>query len=171
MQARPTNDGAGTSTASGPRLDPDQVWQRLEKASFAVVSQVTPRGEPRSSGVLFKASNHKLYVATAPDSWKARQLAANPSISVTVPVHRGGVLALVAPIPPATISFHGTAIVHPPGSMELSDDLASLLPPERRTSNCVIEIEPQGEFVTYGIGVGLMKMRSPAASRARVPVG
>jgi hypothetical protein len=27
-----------------------------------------------------------------------------------------GVLSLVAPIPPATISFHGTAVVHPAAS-------------------------------------------------------
>ena len=33
----------------------------------------------------------------------------------------GGVLSLVAPIPPATICFHGAAVVHPPGSFPIPD--------------------------------------------------
>jgi hypothetical protein len=46
-----------------------------------------------------------------------------------------GAMAVVAPIPPATVSFHGTAIVHPADSPEVHSvlkELASLLPPERR---------------------------------------
>jgi len=80
---------------------------------------------------------------------------------------------LVAPIPPATVSFHATAIVHPAGSLaarSLSKELASLLPAERRASACIIEIMPEGAFLTYGLGVSLQKMRTPAAARARVPV-
>jgi hypothetical protein len=34
----------------------------------------------------------------------------------------------------------------------------------------VIEIVPEGTFVTYGVGVPLLKMRDPVAARARVPV-
>ncbi len=37
--------------------------------------------------------------------------------------------------------------------------------------SCVIQIKPTGRFVTYGIGVPLMKMRHPDESLARVPVG
>jgi hypothetical protein len=90
---------------------------------------------------------------------------------VTVPVRRGGLLSLVVPIPPATISFAGTATVHAPDSSEaraLVKDLASLIPAERRASACIVEIAPEGAFVTYGVGVPLMRMRDPAAARARV---
>jgi hypothetical protein len=114
-----------------------------------------------------------LYVAVAPDSWKARHIAVGRRVAVTVPVRRGGILSLVAPIPPATISFHGTAIVHPAGSAEagaLARELGSLLPAERQASASVIEITPEGAFVTYGVGVPLLRMRIPAAARARVPV-
>jgi hypothetical protein len=151
-------------------LTTDQVWAELDKASFLVLSQVTPEGEPRSSGVLYKTKGGRLYIATAPNSWKARHIAANTHVGVTVPVRRGGILSLVAPIPPATINFHATAIVHAPGSMELPDELAALVPPERRSESCVIELVPQGSFLTYGIGVPLMKMRKPDESRGRVPV-
>src|SRR5947208_1024150 len=82
--------------------------------------RLAPRrhGEPRSSGVVYKAVDRRLYIAVAPDSWKARQIAVRRRVSVTVPVRRGGLLSLVLPIPPATISFHATAKVHSPGSPE-----------------------------------------------------
>jgi hypothetical protein len=49
--------------------------------------------------------------------------------------------------------------------------LASLLPPERQASSCIIEILPEGQFMAYGLGVSLARMRSPDAARARVAVG
>ena len=155
------------------RLTTERVWQQLAKASFAVLSHVTPAGEPRSSGVLYKTVGQRLYIAAAPDSWKARHIARNGRVAVTVPVRRGGLLSLVAPIPPATVSFHGTAILHPADSPQvrpLLKELASLLPEERRASATVIEVLPEGAFVTYGVGVSLTQMRDPAAARARVPV-
>ena len=156
------------------RLTSEQVWRAIAGASFAVVSYVTPAGEPRSSGVIYATAGRRLYVAVAPDSWKARHIAARGRVSVTVPVRRGGLLSLLFPIPPATVSFHGTAVVHPAGPVGASgapDELASLLPPARRASCCVLEIIPEGQFLTYGLGVSLAQMRSPAAARARVLVG
>ena len=156
-----------------PRLTSDQVWRALARASFAVLSHVTPGGEPRSSGVVYKTSGQRLFVAVAPGSWKARHVAADGQVAVTVPVRRGGILSLVAPIPPATISFHGTAVVHPAGSPQASsllDELGSLVPANRRASACVIEIIPAGAFRTYGIGVSLRAMLNPAAAQARVPI-
>ncbi len=163
------NASVGANEAA-PRLTTEQVWHQVDKASFLVLSHVTPAGAPRSSGVIYQSLDWRLYVAVAPDSWKAKHIAANPRVAVTVPVHRGGILALVAPIPPATINFHATAIVHPAGSMEIPKELSSLVPEERRSSACIIELVPEGAFLTYGIGVSLMKMRNPTASRARVPV-
>jgi Pyridoxamine 5'-phosphate oxidase len=173
--------GAGTTRAAagggGPpmaaRLTTEQIWHQLAKGSFAVLSHVTPAGEPRSSGVLYKSIGRRLYIATAPDSWKARHVAASGRVAVTVPVRRGGLLSLVTPIPPATISFHATAIVHPADSPQVRSvlkELASLLPAERRASACIIEVIPEGFFVTYGVGVSLIQLRDPAAARARVPV-
>jgi hypothetical protein len=155
------------------RVTSEQVWRHVARASFAVLSHVTPSGEPRSSGVVYRTLGRRLYVAVAPDSWKARHVAADGRVSLTVPVHRGGVLALLMPIPPATISFRGRAIVHPAGSTEvgpLLDELGSLLPAERRASAAIIEVVPEGAFVTYGIGISLAKMRDPGSARARVPV-
>lgn len=169
--ARAAPHDADQARVSRPTTE--QLWHELAKASFAVLSHVTPAGDPRSSGVIYKTAGRRLYVAVAPDSWKARHIAASPRVAVTVPLRRGGILSLVAPIPPATISFHATAIVHPAGSLEGGSsprELASLVPPERRAAARIIELVPDGAFVTYGIGVSLWRMRNPAAARARTPV-
>jgi len=155
------------------RLTTEQVWHQIAKASFAILSYVTPAGQPRSSGVVYKVIERRLYVAVAPGSWKARHIAATGRIAVTVPVRRGGLLSFVAPIPPATISFHGAAIVHPAGSprvRSLLQELGSLIPTERRASACIVEVVAEGAFVTYGLGVPLRRMRDPAAAQARVAV-
>ena len=94
-------------------------------------------------------------------------------MAVTVPVRRGGLLSLVLPIPPATVSFHAAAVVHradSPRVRPLLKEPASLLPQERRASAAVIEIIPEGWFVTYGVGVSLLRLRDPAAAGARVAV-
>jgi hypothetical protein len=157
----------------GVRLTSEQVWHELARASFAVISYVTPAGAPRSSGIVYKAIGRRLYLAVAPASWKARQIPTSGQVAVTVLVRRGGLLSLVLPIPPATVSFHARAIVHPAGEIEvgaLSKELEALLPPERRDTACIIELIPEGAFLTYGIGVSLTEMRNPATARAHVPV-
>ena len=156
------------------RLTSEEVWRALTRASFAVLSYVTPAGQPRSSGVVYAIAGRRMYVAVASDGWKARHIAASGRVSVTVPVRRGGPLSLLFPIPPATVSFHGAAIVHPAGPVEahaVPKQLASLLPAERQATSRLIEILPEGHFLTYGLGVSLMQMRDPSAARARVPVG
>jgi hypothetical protein len=158
---------------AGPRLTADQVWRVLDKASNAVLGHVTPAGAPRTSGVVYAVVDRHLYVAVAPDSWKARQIATGDQVSVTALVRRGGILSLLFPIPPATITFHGRATVYPAGSPEagpLLAELTQLLPPDRQESACLIGVAPAGHFLTYGIGVPLMTMRQPQAARARVPI-
>jgi hypothetical protein len=170
-----TTVGAASNALARPGasgLTAERVWDEIAKASFAVVSYVTPGGEPRSSGIVYGVHAGRLFVAVAPDGWKARQIRNGQQASVTVPVRRGGLLSLLAPIPPATISFHARATVHPAGTLvlgSLSKKLESLVPRDRRAA-VVLELLPEGAFLTYGIGVSLMAMRDPVAARGRVPV-
>jgi hypothetical protein len=161
------------TTRPATRLTAEQIWHQLEGTSFAVLTHVTPHGEPRSSGVVHVATDHRLFVAVAPDSWKARQIEDGQLVSITVPVRRGGLLALVFPIPPATITFQARAIVHrehPASGSSLPTELRRLVPADRRDQAVLIEIVPEGRFVTFGIGVSLNDMRSPDRARADVPV-
>lgn len=158
----------------GPDLSCDEVWEAIDHASFAVLGHVTTSGEPRSSGIVYTTDHRRLYVAVDPEGWKARQIHDGSMVSVTVTVRRGGLLALVMPIPPATISFHArvhTLTFHAHEQDTLPEALARLLPEERRATAVLLQIVPEGRFVTYGIGVPLMRMRNPAAARALVPVG
>jgi len=169
-----------TTTTTTKRLPTDAqrigstvVWKAIERAAFAVLAHVTPGGEPRSTGVVYGAAGHRIYVAVAPGSWKARHIADGDRVSLTVPVRRGGLLALLFPIPPATISLHARVAVHAPGSVDLasiSPNLARLVPASRRGTACILELVPEGTFLTYGIGVSLTDLADPARAMARVPV-
>src|SRR5437763_1598217 len=92
-------NGIRPAAAATPptRLTTEDVWRTIRKRSFAIVAHSTPRGDPRSSGVVYRTSGRRLYIAVEPDGWKARHIAASGRVSVTVPVHRAGVLALLAP--------------------------------------------------------------------------
>lgn len=168
MSPQPT-----AATTTGATLCCDDVWRAIDHASFAVLAHTNASGEPRSSGVVYAVVDRHLYVAVAPDGWKARQIQDGDAVSLTVLVRRGGILSLLFPIPPATISFHARATVHPAGSMEatqLPKALKALVPAERTTTAVLLELVPEGRFMTFGIGVSLSAMRDPVASRALVPV-
>ena len=173
LSASTSGNATDEAAANRARVSSDAVWQALAKASFAVVSHVTAAGEPRSSGVVYGAVDRRLYVAVAANGWKARQIVTGQELSVTVPVRRGGILSLLAPIPPATITFHARATVHPAGSLDIvsvSKELLKLVPEARKAGSSIIELVPEGLFLTYGIGVSLMDMANPAHALARVPV-
>jgi hypothetical protein len=164
------------SQVASARLSAQQVWGVISRNSFAVLSHVTPGGAPRSSGVVYTTVDRRLFVVVGRNSWKARHIALSGRVAMTVTVRRGGVLSLLFPIPPAAISFEGTAIVYQPetrqtaNTPEALEKLAPMLPPYRREEVAIIEIVPEGYFLTYGIDVSLMQMRDPTLASARVPV-
>ncbi|MEU4421566.1 hypothetical protein AB0F81_13140 [Actinoplanes sp. NPDC024001] len=151
-------------------LTAKDVWTAVTHASFAVISHVTPAGAPRSSGVVYAAAGDRLYMVVADNSWKARHIRDEGLVAMTVPIRRGGLLSLIAPIPPATVSFPAVATVHPAAMLDRVPRLARLVPPERRAGCAVLEIRPMGHYVTYGLGVPLMRMRDAQRARARVAV-
>lgn len=153
-----------------PALTAHDVWAAVAHASFAVISHVTPSGSPRSSGVLYTCEGDRMYVVVAGNSWKARHITDDGLIAVTVPIRRGGIMSLLAPIPPATVSFPAVATVHHTALLGRVPRLARLVPPDQRVGCAVLEIRPTGHYVTYGLGVSLRDMRDPHRARARVAV-
>jgi len=71
MAIRTSRRQAGTP---GVDLTSEQVWQVVARASFAVLSHRTPAGEPRSSGVVYKAHGGSW-------PWRWRRMAGRPGIS------------------------------------------------------------------------------------------
>ncbi|MDH3500261.1 MAG: pyridoxamine 5'-phosphate oxidase family protein [Acidimicrobiia bacterium] len=148
----------------------DEIWAHIERWPFAVLGFVTPSGEARAAGVMYRVRHRRLYIITGPDTWKARHISRNPHVSVTVTVQR--VPIRIRQAPPAVITFSGRAAVLPIESVD-PDLRAQLLRGvgDDIGPSCVIEIEPVGRFVTYGIGINPMQMRHPDKALARVPVG
>lgn len=145
----------------------DEVWPHIEKWPFGVLSFVTPDCESRSAGVMYKVKDRVLYVLTGEDTWKVRHIRSNPSVSMTVTIQRLPIR--IRQVPPAVITFAGTASIlrldeiDPGLRAGLTHDVGDM------PGACVIKIEPEGNFVTYGIGIRAIEMRHPEKSMARVP--
>lgn len=156
------------------QLESSLVWQTLEKELFAVLGMVTAKNEARTVGIVYKAHEQKVYIASGRETWKVRHVRNNPHVSLTVTIPKRVPLMPFIKIPAATITFRGTARV-----LEVSEVAAAVkasllrgldMESELVKNMVMIEVEPQGEFVTYGIGVSLMTMRHPDQSRGRASV-
>lgn len=148
----------------------DQIWREIDRNVFGVLGMVTPRGESRTVGICYVVDSGKLYVGAQPTAWKTKHIARNPNVSVTVPIARRVPLLPWIKVPPATITFSGTARVI------MQDDVGAQLleklyrHEEGRTDWCAIEVTPQKDFITYGVGISVLQMRFPEKSRSRTPV-
>lgn len=156
------------------QLTPQQVWQAIEKEMFAVIGMVSAGCEARTVGVVYVVRDHKLYVATGIETWKARHIAGNPHVSVTIPIAKRIPIMPWIKIPAATITFPAQARLVPAGDAP-PDLLRAILrhkadDTELVAGSCLIEVTPEKEFVTYGVGIPLMQMREPEMARGRAPV-
>lgn len=156
------------------QLTSDEVWQAIERDLFAVLGMVTAQGEARTVGIVYIVRNRKLYIGTDQSAWKARHVAANPHVSITIPIAKRIFFLPWIKIPAATITFAGTAriIAASAASAELLQAVFRVVDKnaEQVANSCIIEVTPEKEFVTYGVGVPLMRMRQPEKARGRAPV-
>lgn len=156
------------------QLSSEMVWNELKKELFAVLGMVTANGESRTAGIVYIVQNHKLYISTRTEEWKTRHVQGNPNVSITVPIAKRVPFMPWMKIPQATITFSGTAKVFDARDVTVEILHALMRGGENEPNNLaglsVFEIEPQGDFVTYGIGIPLMQMRFPEKARGRAPV-
>jgi hypothetical protein len=152
----------------------EQVWQEIEDGLFAVLGMVTARNEARTVGVVYVVRDHRFYIASDRDTWKVKHIAQNPHVSMTIPIHKAIPLVPWVKIPAATITFSGIARILDPDDVPPDIILAIFRgmaeSRELIAEACLIEVTPVKDFVTYGVGVPLMKMRNPEEARGRTPV-
>ncbi len=157
------------------KLTTGQVWETIEKELFAVLGMVTAENEARTVGIVYVVDNRRLYISSNKEAWKVRHIAQNPHVSMTVTVAKRIPLLPWIKIPAATITFSGEARILEPKDVSrgiIEATFRGMADDEVRTSGaCLIEVTPQKEFITYGIGIPLMKMRDPEQARGRAPVG
>jgi uncharacterized protein (UPF0218 family) len=156
------------------QLSSELVWKNLRQELFAVLGMVTNSGEARTVGVVYAVHNQKLYIVSDKDTWKVRHISQNPYVSVTVPIAKRIPFLFWVKIPSATITFSGLANVQSAECVS-QNILRSLLRgldmnAEKLAKLCVIEVQPAGDFITYGVGVSMMTMRHPDQARGRAPV-
>ena len=152
------------------QLTSASVWDEIDRNNFAVLGMVSARHQARTVGIVYVVDGRRLYIGAGRDQWKIKHIAQNGDVSMTVPIAKRVPLMPWIKIPAATITFSGTARV-----LE-EDQLGKALLDKLyrhdadRSGWCAIEVTPQRDFITYGIGVSLLAMRSPDRARARVPV-
>ncbi len=156
------------------QLTTDQVWQEIEKNLFAVLGMVTPKGEARTVGIVYIVHGGKLYIGSQKETWKVKHIRHNPHVSLTVTIAKRVPFLPWIKVPAATITFAGDAKIlanneaDPAVLKALYRDVVK--DEAAMAASCVIEVTPQGEFVTYGVGVSLMQMRFPDKARGRAAI-
>lgn len=151
----------------------DQVWKAIEAQNFMVVGMVSARGGARTAGVMHHVHDGRLWFTTNEHLWKARHIAADPNVSVTVPIAKRVPLMPWIRIPAATVTFRGVAETVPVA--DLPDDVKHALLNGLEVTDggelgalVAIGIRPAGDFVTYGVGVSALGMRDTEAAAGRV---
>lgn len=156
------------------RIDRALIWEEIEKNLFAVIGMTTSNEASRTSGIVYVVHERKFYIGVRATSWKAKHIARNASVSLTIPIHKSVPLMPWMKIPPATITLCGSASIAAPSDLD-AEVLHKLFRGQESNSDVVdgtaiIIVEPEGEFVTYGVGVSLLDMRSAEKARGRAPV-
>ena len=147
----------------------------VAKRSFCTLATASDASRPHVAGVLYSAVGTTLYVSTLRDSRKARNVAANPRVAVTVPVRR-------LPVgPPSAVQFQGTARILDNDDPEVRELAAagrlkaiSGHGELELDGGCVLRITPGRRLVTYGLGMPLLRfLRDPlnAAGAVDLPAG
>ncbi len=150
------------------------VWKAIEDQLFAVLGMVTGDQESRTVGIVYLINDRKFYIGTGLKTWKVRHIKENNSVSLTIPIAKRIPVMPWIKIPQATISFSGTARIIP--ASEAPQELLQSVFRHKAddqdfiNDNCLIEVSPIGDFITYGIGVSLIQMRKPELSRGRAAV-
>lgn len=149
-----------TSPTPTPSLSPTRALTTIAKRSYAVLATTSEARRSHSAGVLYALSGRELFVSTLRSSRKARNVATNPHVGVTIPVRRvpvGG--------PPSAIMFQSTATVLETSDPDLRDKVAA---GELGTVTAHGELDlPDGVFLriplpsrllTYGLGMSLLSL-------------
>jgi hypothetical protein len=150
-----------------------EVWKAIAGVNFMIIGMVSVKGEARTAGVMHVVDEGRLWFTTNEREWKARHIAVNPDVSVTVPIPKRIPFVPWVKVPAATITFTGVAETIPAEQLPADARHALLHGLEvsdggERGALIAIGVRPTGDFVTYGIGVSILGMRDTESARGRV---
>ena len=165
----PTTDTPAGATDEAARKQLRKVRKVIASKTFATLATTSPAGRPHVSGVLYDEVGGALWVHTMRSSRKARSIAANPHVAVTIPFRK-------LPVgPPYTVQFQATAELVDMDEPEVVD-LVAAGALETVSAHGALD-EPDGVFVritpgrtvhSYGLGANPIDlMRDPLHTGAR----
>lgn len=166
MQTTMTNETTRVAVEATHRPDPDAVMRAIAKRSFATLATVSPSGCPHVAGVLYGLVDDVLWINTMRSGRKARNIADNPRVAVTVPIRR-------LPIgPPATVHFQSAANIVALDAPEVArlverGELASITGHDELEidGGCFVRIPLPRRLLTFGLGMSLVEfIRHPLAA-------
>jgi hypothetical protein len=149
----------------------EEVSRAIGKRSFATLATTSPQQRPHAAGVLYADVDGVLYVSTSRSSRKARNIAANPNVFVTIAVRR-----MPFGAPPSSIQFAATAellaVDHPDvvrlageGRLKTITGHGELDLPD----GCIVRITPSTTIHTYGLGMSLRALaKNPLHAAGKV---
>lgn len=130
-----------------------RILRTIAKRSFMTLATVSPAGRPHSAGVVYSAVGTSLWFHTMTTSRKARNIAANPHVGVTIPFRR------LPAGPPFTIHFQARAelvALDDPGVTALIDqgELKAISGHGalEMADAAFVELVPTGAIHSYGPG-------------------
>lgn len=148
-----------------------EIEELISRNHYCILATLSKDGRPHSTGVIYCAKRLDLYIYTEPDHTKARNVALNPNVAVTIPVW-GHQLFWV---PPQSIQFQGIANILP------ADDPVAKKVYEFKVlfmkmnitdeKGCFIHVRPTKYIYTYGVGVPRMTMaKHPKEANKKTPI-
>lgn len=141
------------------RPDVDAILTAIAKRHYANLATTSPTGHAHVAGVIYQAVDGALYMSTGKGSRKARNIAENPKVAVTIPVRRSPVG------PPSSIQFQSRAELLDTGQPDIRS-LADAGKIDGITGHGELEL-PDGCFLriplperlhTYGLGMSLLHL-------------
>jgi uncharacterized protein YhbP (UPF0306 family) len=152
------------------KLTPESLISELRKHNFGVLGTVSRRGRPQATGVVYctsaKGNPLALYVMTARETKKVRNIMRNPNVSFVVTIPR----TIFTFAPMNCIQFQGNAIILEAQDIEALKSFRSTrmgrmflgmfekMSPEETGTVCFVKIIPHSIIHTFGIGISMIDM-------------
>lgn len=152
-----------------------EVREVMKNNRWLALSTVSSKGLPQNSLVVYVSDGNIIYVHTSHDALKVRNIKETGQVGVVIPFYKNILHRLIKQFPPAEIHFRGEAQVLPHDTEEPKEwfkkIVSAKLTEEMEKNSVWLRIIPVSKVSCYGVGVGMMKMRSPVEAMKTVELG
>ena len=145
-----------------------EIKKIMEKNMWCVLSTANSKGNPQSSVIMYQSDGNAIYFTTGKPTLKAKNMRKNKNISITIPFWKNTFHKFI-PAPPAELHFKATVEFMPRDHPEIQKNLKKILDFESKSGitaeTVYIKATPRNKIATFGVGISLLKMRTPGKAR------